>query len=35
MSYEDLDQFHYIDIKPQNYKTKPELISDLEEIYSW
>ena len=32
MSYKDLDPFNYIDIKPQNYKTKPEIFSDLEQI---
>ena len=32
MSFKDLDPFNYLDIKPQNYKTKQELFSDLEEI---
>ena len=32
MSFKDLDPFNYIDIKPQNYKSKQQLVSDLEEI---
>ena len=32
MSYKDLDPFNYIDIKPQNYKSKQQLIIDLEDI---
>ena len=32
MSYQDFDPFNYIDIKPQNYKFKQNLSSDLEEI---
>ena len=32
MSYKELDPFNYMDINPQNYKSKQQLISDLEEI---
>ena len=32
MSYKELDPFNYNDLKPQNYKSKQNLISDLEEI---
>ena len=32
MSYNEFDPFNYMDLKPQNYKSKQQLISDLEEI---
>ena len=32
MSYRNFDLFNYIDIKPQNYNFKQNLVSDLEEI---
>ena len=32
MSFKELDPFNYIDIKPQNYKSKQQLMIDLEDI---